>query len=152
MKSVLMDGGKSGKFGKLENWENDEETISQGEERLCKSIIRGLVERNHEKHTMLADVEQKNKSEMSYASMTSPAGSCRGMQYVKLGKWNSSICVTSEGTRKSMRRKLSRNMESLQWTRSGRADLYAGTPPLEALKAVISIAANHKETFFNHTH
>ena len=26
-------------------------------------------------------------------------------------------------------------------------DLYAGTPPLEALKAIISIAANHKETF-----
>ena len=26
-------------------------------------------------------------------------------------------------------------------------DLYAGTPLLEALKAIISIAANHKETF-----
>ena len=28
-----------------------------------------------------------------------------------------------------------------------RPDLYAGTPPLEALKALISIAASHKETF-----
>ena len=28
-----------------------------------------------------------------------------------------------------------------------RPDLYAGTPPLEALKTIISIAANHKETF-----
>ena len=28
-----------------------------------------------------------------------------------------------------------------------RPDLYAGTPPLEALKAIIPIAANHKETF-----
>ena len=28
-----------------------------------------------------------------------------------------------------------------------RLDLYAGTPPLEALKAIISIAANHKEMF-----
>ena len=28
-----------------------------------------------------------------------------------------------------------------------RSDLYAGTPPLEALKAEISIASNHKETF-----
>ena len=28
-----------------------------------------------------------------------------------------------------------------------RPELYAGTPPLEALKAIISIAANHKETF-----
>ena len=29
----------------------------------------------------------------------------------------------------------------------GRPDLYAGTPPLEALKAIISIAANNRETF-----
>ena len=28
-----------------------------------------------------------------------------------------------------------------------RPDLYAGTPPLEALKAIISIAANHREIF-----
>ena len=28
-----------------------------------------------------------------------------------------------------------------------RPDLYAGTPSLEALKALISISANHKETF-----
>ena len=33
-----------------------------------------------------------------------------------------------------------------------RPDLYAGTPPLEALKAMISIVPNHKETFFNHAH
>ena len=32
-----------------------------------------------------------------------------------------------------------------------RPDLYAGTPPLEALKAIISIAANHKRNFLNHT-
>ena len=28
-----------------------------------------------------------------------------------------------------------------------RPDMYAGTLPLEALKAIMSIAANHKETF-----
>ena len=28
-----------------------------------------------------------------------------------------------------------------------RPDLYAGTPPVEALKAIVSIAASHKETF-----
>ena len=33
-----------------------------------------------------------------------------------------------------------------------RPDLYAGTPPLEALTAIISIAANHKENLFNHAH
>ena len=30
-----------------------------------------------------------------------------------------------------------------------RTDLYAGAPPLEALKAIILAAANHKETFPN---
>ena len=33
-----------------------------------------------------------------------------------------------------------------------RPDLYAGTPPLEALKAIKTIAANHREMFFNHAH
>ena len=28
-----------------------------------------------------------------------------------------------------------------------RPDLFAGTPPLDALKSIISFAANHKETF-----
>ena len=40
VKSVVMNGVKS---GKLENCENDEETMSQSAERLCKSIIRSLV-------------------------------------------------------------------------------------------------------------
>ena len=29
LKSVVLDGVKSGKFGKLENYENDDETMSQ---------------------------------------------------------------------------------------------------------------------------
>ena len=36
LKSVVMDGVKSGKFGKLENYENNDETMSQSEERLCQ--------------------------------------------------------------------------------------------------------------------
>ena len=72
-----------------------------------------------------------------------------------------------------MRKRPSQSTESLQWTRNGltqtkrsrgayadrsrmcarvfksdgRPDLYAGTPPLEGLKAIISIVANYKETF-----
>ena len=34
-----------------------------------------------------------------------------------------------------------------EFKRDDRPDLYAGTPPLEALKAKISIAANNEETF-----
>ena len=52
MKNIVMDGPK---FGKLENYENVDETMSQSEERVCKSIMRGLVKHSHEKHPMLAD-------------------------------------------------------------------------------------------------
>ena len=85
LKSVVTGGVKSGKFGKLENYENEDEKMSQSEEKGCKSIIRGLVKRNHEKHTMLADVGEEQEQ---HASMTSPVRSCRGMQCVKHGNWN----------------------------------------------------------------
>ena len=35
--------------------------MSQSEERVCKSIIIGLVKRNHEMHTMLAHVGEKQE-------------------------------------------------------------------------------------------
>ena len=38
-------------------------------------------------------------------------------------------------------------MYAREFKSDDRPDLYAGTPPLEALEAKISIAANHKETF-----
>ena len=38
LKSVVTGGVISGKFEKMENYENGDETISQSEERLCKSI------------------------------------------------------------------------------------------------------------------
>ena len=87
---------------------------------------------------------------------------------------NGNTCVISTCTKKWMRTRPWRSTESLQWTQSGltqtnhsrespcrsdqecaresskvhdRPDLYAGTPPLEALKATISIAANNRETF-----
>ena len=73
-----MDGSKVGEFGKvgkLEHCRTDEEMRSQSEERLRKSIIKGLTRRNRE----------KTRDKTSYAWMTSPARSCRGTQYVKLG-------------------------------------------------------------------
>ena len=61
----------------MENWKivkMRKKTMSRSEERLCKSIIRGLVKRNHEKHAMLADVGEKQEQDVI-------ARSCRGMQY-----------------------------------------------------------------------
>ena len=47
------------KLENLENWQIDEEMWSQSEERLCMSIMKGLAKRNHERHTMLADVGEE---------------------------------------------------------------------------------------------
>ena len=58
-----MNGVKSGKVVKLENCQNDEEILSQSEERLCRSIIKGLARRNNERHTVLADVEEEQEQE-----------------------------------------------------------------------------------------
>ena len=59
VKNVVMSGVKSGKVGKLENCKSDGGMLSQSEERLCRSIIKGLARGNHERHTMLADVEEE---------------------------------------------------------------------------------------------
>ena len=36
---------------------------SQSEERLCKSIVKGLARRHRERHAMLADVEEEQEQE-----------------------------------------------------------------------------------------
>ena len=40
------------------------EMWTQSEERLCKSVMKGLAKRNHEKHTMLADVEEEQEQDV----------------------------------------------------------------------------------------
>ena len=52
---------KSWKIGKLQI---DEEMWSQSEERLCKSILKGLARRNRERHAMLADVEEEQEQDV----------------------------------------------------------------------------------------
>ena len=78
------------KLEKMENWKiakTDEEMWSQSQERLCKSIMKGLARRNRERHAMLADVEEE-QDKTSYVLTTSPARNCRGMQCAKLVNWN----------------------------------------------------------------
>ena len=60
--NVVMNGVKTGKVGKLENCKIEEEVLSQSEERLCKSIIKGFAKRNRERHAMLADVEEEQQT------------------------------------------------------------------------------------------
>ena len=49
LKNIAMDGVKFGKVGKLENCKIDEKMDRRSEEKLCKSIIKGLARRNQEK-------------------------------------------------------------------------------------------------------
>ena len=65
VKNVVMNGVNSGKVGKLENFKSDEGMLSQSEERLCRSIIKGLARRNHERQTMLADVEEEQEQDVT---------------------------------------------------------------------------------------
>ena len=52
--SIVMDGGNIGKVGKSENFKTDEERKDRDEEKLCKSIIRGVGKKNRERHAILA--------------------------------------------------------------------------------------------------
>ena len=52
------------KLEKLGNCKIDEEMRSQSEERLCKSIIKGLARRNRERHAMLADVGEEQEQDV----------------------------------------------------------------------------------------
>ena len=63
LKDIVMDGVKFGKIGKLENCRIDDEMQCRSEEKLCKSILKGLARRNHEKYTMLAKVEEAQERE-----------------------------------------------------------------------------------------
>ena len=64
VKNVVMNGVKSGKVGKLEYYKSDEGMLSQSEERLCRSIIKGLARRNYERRAMLADVEEEQEQDV----------------------------------------------------------------------------------------
>ena len=157
----------------LENCENDEETMSQSEERFRTSIIRGLVKRKHGKHTMLADVEEKQEQDViCFGDITGkelPWHAVRKARELELEylcdlgvyeKVDENEAVANYGitpvdtkwvdTDKAFEvepMQIRSRMCAREFKNDDRPDLYAGSPPLEALKAIISTAANHKESF-----
>ena len=84
LKSVVMDGstvGEFGKVGKLENCRIHEGMWSQSEERLCKSITRGLARRSRENTRCWQMWKKKNKAPnalMTYRQGTAVARSAQG--------------------------------------------------------------------------
>ena len=65
LKGIVMDGVKLGKVGKLENCKINEKTCRRSEDKLCKSIMKGLARRNQKKHTMLANAEEEQEREQN---------------------------------------------------------------------------------------
>ena len=170
VKNVVMNGVKS---GKVENLKSNEGMLSQSEERLCRSIIKGLARRNHERHTMLADVEEEQEQDViCFDDITGkelPWHAVRKAREWEL-KYFRGLGVYEKVDEKEAVEKYGVTPVDTKWVDTDKAfegepmqirsrmcarefksddrpDLYAGTPPLEALKAIISIATNHKETF-----
>ena len=128
----------------LENCENDEETMNRSEERLCKSVIGGLVKRNHEKHTMLADVGEKQEQDAicfddiagkELPWLEVPEARELELKYLcDLGvyQWTRNGLTQTKRSREPMH---VRSRMCVREFKSGdRPVLYAGTPPLDALE------------------
>ena len=172
VKRAVMDGVN---FGKLANYKNDDKTLCRSEEKLCKSILKGLVKRNQEKHTMIADVEETQEDErdvVCYDDVTGkelPWCAVRKARELEL-QYLRDLGVYEKVDEKEALKKYGVTPIDTKWIDTDKAfegepmqirsricarefksddrpDLYAGTPPLEALKAILSIAANHKEGF-----
>ena len=175
LKSAVMDGVKFGKVGKLGNCKIDEKMRRRSEEKLCKSIVKGLARRNYEEHTMLADMEETQEREQDVICFDDITGkelpwhAVRKARELEL-KYLRDLGVYEKVDEKEAVEKYGVTPIDTKWIDTDKAfegesmqirsrlcarefksddrpDLYAGTPPLEALKAIISIAANHKEIF-----
>ena len=147
--------------------------MSQSEETLCKSIMRGLVKLNHEKHTMLADVGEKQEQDViCFDDITGkelPLHAVRQARELEL-KYLRDLGVYENVDEKEAVEKDRITLVDTKWvdtdkafegepmqTRSrmcarefksdDRPDLNAGTPPLEALKAVNRLQRTTKKRF-----
>ena len=168
MKSTVMDGVKLGKVETLRNHRVDEE-------KLYRSIMKGLTRRNREKHVILAEVEETQDREQDIVCFDDitgkelPWSAVRKARELEL-KYLRDLGVYEKVDEKEAIERYGITTIDTKWIDTDKAfegepmqirsrmcarefksddrpDLYAGTPPLEALKAIMSIAANHKGTF-----
>ena len=84
VKNIVMNGVKSGEVGNFKNYKSDEGMLSQSEERLCRSIVKGFARRNYERHTMLVEVEEEQEQDViCFDDITGKELPC-----AKLANWN----------------------------------------------------------------
>ena len=159
---------KNGKARKSENSGTDEERKDQDEEKLCTSTIESLERRNRAKHVIKQKLEKGNQRVLCVNDVAGTelpwhdARQAPEQEYLRdFGVYEKLMKVEqlhSTRSLKSTHSGLTRTRNSrVSSCRSGhvarefesedRQYLYAGTPPMEALRAIISVAANHKQTF-----
>ena len=149
----------------------------QSGEKLCKSIIKCLARRNRERHAMLTDVEDEQKQDVIFfffddiTSKELPWHAVRKareleLKYLRdLGEYekvDEKEAVSKHGIipvdKMGCHRQSFRGGAHADQITNVRERVtidqtcMQGLPPLEALKAITSSAANNKETFFNHAH
>ena len=129
------------------------------------------MKRNHEKHTMLADVGEEQEQDVTcFDDITGkelswhPVREDRELElkdlrdlgvYEKVDEMEAvqkygitpvdTKWVETDKAYEGEPMQIRSRMCAREFKSDDRPDLYAGTPPLEALKATISIAANHKD-------
>ena len=137
------------------------------------SRLEGLARRNRERHAMLADVEEEQEQDIicfdDITGKEPPWHAVRKAREQEL-KYLRDLGVYGKVDEKEAVAKYGITPVDTKWVDTDKAfeeepmqirsricarefkcddrpDLYAGTPPLEALKATISNAVNHKEIF-----
>ena len=135
---------------------------------MCKSIIKCLARRNQENtQSWRTQKKHKNENKTLYVSTMSPArrkarelelkylrdhgvyekvDEKEAVEKYRVTPIDTKLIDTDkafEGESMQIRSRIC----AREFKSGDRPDLYAGTPPLEALKAIISIAANHKGNF-----
>ena len=145
----------------------------RSEEKLCKSILKGLAKRSRENHAMLADVEEGQEQDVicidDITGKELPRHAVRKARELEL-KYLRDLGVYEKVDEKEAVAKYGITPVDTKWIDTDKAfegepmqirsrmcarefksddrpDLYAGTPPVEAFNAIISVAANNKNTF-----
>ena len=140
---------------------------------MCKSILKGLAKRSRENHAMLADVEEGQEQDVicidDITGKELPVHAVRKARELEL-KYLRDLGVYEKVDEKEAVAKYGITPVDTKWIDTDKAfegepmqirsrmcarefksddrpDLYAGTPPLEAFNAIISVAANNKDTF-----
>ena len=178
LKDTVMDGVKFGKLGELENCKSNREMLSQSEEKLCRLIIKGLARRNHERHTMLADVEKEQEQDViCFDYITGkelPWHEVRKARKLELKYLRDLGVYEKIDEREAVERygitpidtkwidtdkafegepmQIRSRIVAREFKSNDRPDLYAGTPPVRGIESLNIDCSEPQRNFLNYAH